>query len=419
MILLYIDPGTGSILFSVLLGIVTASFFGLQKICLRLKGIILGGRAEKVSKNKIPVVIFSDSKRYWNTFEPICAELDKRGIYTEYWTESEDDPAFEQTYDNIRCLYVGSINKAVTKLNVMNAFICLSTTPGLDVYQWKRSKNTNYYIHIFHSVSSGVTYRMFGLDFYDVLMLPGDYVEENVRKIEEIRHLPPKEMIKIGIPYLDGMMCAASNIGIDDKKGITVLVAPTWGVNSLFNQMGDELIDGLIATGYNIIIRPHPQSYTAEEELIKRLQSKYPENERFHWNDDNDNLAVLSRSDVLISDYSGVLYDFALVFDRPVIYSLPIFNKDPYDAWFLDGNPRFITILEEMAVQLTRDNMTDIKCLIDKALTDTENAAARAQARSQFWYNHGTAAKECVDYIENRYEEYLNSEQEFVEDKVN
>ena len=35
----------------------------------------------------------------------------------------------------------------------MSASICLATTPGLGVYQWKRSKDVKYYVHICHMAS--------------------------------------------------------------------------------------------------------------------------------------------------------------------------------------------------------------------------------------------------------------------------
>ncbi len=402
MILLYIDPGTGSMLFSVLLGIFTAVFFSLRKLWIRIKYTSLGGKTEKMDREKIPVVIYSDSKRYWNVFRPICEELDKRGIRTEYWTQSEDDPAFESVFDNVKCRFIGNINRAVTRLNIMNASVCLSTTPGLEVYQWKRSKNTDWYVHVYHTVSSGLLYRLFGLDFYDAVLLSGDFIEENIRILEEKRGLQKKELIKAGLPHFDIMEREVGLRTFEKADTTTVLLAPTWGVNSLFNQLGDELIDSLIATGYNIVIRPHPQSFSAEKELIDRLMAKYPENAHLHWNRDNDNINVLGSSDIMISDYSGVLYDYTIIFDKPVIYSLVEFDKSPYDAYCVEEDPKMITILPEIAYELKKEDLPDIKAVIDNALTDTQKAEGRAYVREHFWYDHGRAAINSVDYIEDR-----------------
>ena len=92
MHLLYIDPGTGSMLFTILISVIGAAVYSLRMLFIKLRYKISGGKAE-VSNQKIPLVIFSDNKRYWSVFEPICRELDKREKDILYITKSPDDPA--------------------------------------------------------------------------------------------------------------------------------------------------------------------------------------------------------------------------------------------------------------------------------------------------------------------------------------
>ena len=68
---LYIDPGTGSMLFAILIGTIGALNYILKNGLLKLKFLLSGGKAD-ASKDRIPFVIFSDDKRYWNIFEPVC-----------------------------------------------------------------------------------------------------------------------------------------------------------------------------------------------------------------------------------------------------------------------------------------------------------------------------------------------------------
>ena len=75
---LYIDPGTGSMLFTILIGIIGASIYSIRMLLIKLRFKISGGKIE-TNVRKIPFVIFSDDKRYWTVFEPICRELDRRG----------------------------------------------------------------------------------------------------------------------------------------------------------------------------------------------------------------------------------------------------------------------------------------------------------------------------------------------------
>ena len=92
MTLLYIDPGTGSMLFSIFIGIAAAGIYFLRGLFIKIKTRVSGGNVVKDDK-KHPYVIFSDSKRYWNLFEPICEEFERRGEALVYMTASPDDPA--------------------------------------------------------------------------------------------------------------------------------------------------------------------------------------------------------------------------------------------------------------------------------------------------------------------------------------
>ena len=149
---------------------------------------------------KLPFIIFSDDKRYWNVFEPVCRELNRRGMDVVYMTASADDPAINNPYEHIKGQFIGDGNKAFAKLNFLKATMVLSTTPGLDVYQWKRSKDVGYYVHMLHAASEVVTYRMFGIDYYDAVLLSGEYQVQDMRALEKLRGLPEKEFVKIGIP---------------------------------------------------------------------------------------------------------------------------------------------------------------------------------------------------------------------------
>ena len=99
------------------------------------------------------------------------------------------------------------------------------------------------------------------------------------------------------------------------------MLAPSWGPSAILTKYGAKMIDTLLATGYRIIIRPHPQSFTSEKDMLNALMQQYPDSEHLTWNRDNDNFDVLRSADLLISDFSGVTFDFALIYDKPIIYA--------------------------------------------------------------------------------------------------
>ena len=415
--ILYIDPGTGGMLFTALLGLLGGLFYFLGTVFVKLKYSVGGGKGKQGNEKQIPLVVFSDHKRYFNTFGPILAEIDKRGIETKFLTMSEDDPAFSQTYEHITCEYIGEGNAAFTKLNLLNAKMVLSTTPGLDVLMWKRSKKVEYYVHIPHATSDITLYRMFGIDFYDALLLPGEYHIGQIRKLEELRELPEKECVIVGTPYMDEMKKRLDGAKTEDEKDSktekkTVLVAPSWGDSAILKKFGEKFIDSLLATGYDIVIRPHPQSFTAEKEYLEGLMTKYGEGSGVTWNRDNDNFEILKKADIMISDFSGVMFDFALVFDKPIIYADTSFDASVYDQAWLDEELWTFRILPKLGMKLSEDQFDHMKDVIDTCLNDETFKTGREEARTESWFYIGESVKRTVDYLEDKLNALNAPEQE-------
>lgn len=398
----YIDPGTGSMLFATLIGLFGLAGYFFKGLWIKIRFVLHGGKKSKNHDDDvIPFVIFSDDKRYWPVFEPICRELDAHGFETVYMTASPDDPALKNNYKHVRTQFIGKGNKAFVKLNFLKATLVLATTPGLDVYQWKRSRDVQYYIHIPHMPGELTTYRMFGVDYYDAILLSGQYQMDDVRALEQLRNLPEKECYIVGIPYLDEMAKRLENSCIPEHE-LTVLVAPSWGSNSLLNRFGERLIEQLMSTQYHIIIRPHPQSFTSEKEMIDRLMKSYPELE---WNRDVDNFDVLNRSDILISDFSGVIFDFALVFDKPVLCAYSDFDKSQFDAWWLDTTIWTATAIPRIGTIITEQNLSQLKNMIDMVFEDQNKKyeTGRNEVRDETWTNRGLSAELVAKYIMEKY----------------
>ena len=397
----YIDPGTGSMLFTILIGVLGAAFYSARMLFIKLRYRLGGGKVEALDK-KIPLVIFSDGKQYWKVFAPICKELSARGQEVVYYTMSEDDPALSANLPGMTAEFIGEDNRAFTKLNFLKANVVFSTTPGLDVYQWKRSKDVDFYVHIPHASNDITLYRMFGIDYYDSILLSGDYQVKQIRQMEAKRELPAKDLKLVGIPYMDDMAARLDSVGKAEAHERTVLLAPSWGDSALFGVYGGKIIEKLLETGYHVIVRPHPQSFKSEKELMDKLMEKFPNSDKLEWNRDSDNFEVLRRSDILISDFSGVTFDFSLIYDKPVIYTTPNFDLGPYDAWWMEEPLWTTTILPHIGAELTEDKMDSLKELIDTCIEDPRYAEGRKKAKAETWANAGAGAKAVADYLQEK-----------------
>jgi CDP-glycerol glycerophosphotransferase (TagB/SpsB family) len=138
---------------------------------------------------------------------------------------------------------------------------------------------------------------------------------------------------------------------------------------------------------------------TAEKELMSRLQEKYPESELFHWNRDADNFDVLSRSDIMISDFSGVIYDYAFIFERPVIYAGAAPDTSTQDEYWLDEPYWGIQVLPRFGKELKEEDIPNLSHIITELLSSDRFAASIHNEREKYWQNIGGAAKAVTDYL--------------------
>ena len=413
----YIDPGTGSMLFTILIGVLSAAIYALRNAVVKVRFLKSGGRRKGEEEKRTPFVFFTDSKRYWSIFKPLCDEMEKREQEVLYLTAEEDDPMLKEQWRHVHAEFSGEGNKTYARMNMIKADVVLSSTPGLDVYQWKRSRDAKWYAHVLHAADDITKYRMFGVDYYDALLLCGERQAEDIRKLEKLRNLPAKETVLVGSLPLDALREKMLAAGPVPEHPTTVLLAPSWGPSSIFNRFGSKIIDGLLKTAYHIIIRPHPQSFVSEAEMINQLMEQYPESDRLEWNRDNDNFEVLRRSDVMISDFSGVMFDFALVFEKPVIYADVSFDKGPYDAWWLDDELWSSTTAARMGTQLTEDNIEHIDDVIENSLNTPVFREKINEIREEIWVNTGRSVESVTDYLIRTRERLLAEEQAAEEQK--
>jgi CDP-glycerol glycerophosphotransferase (TagB/SpsB family) len=400
--LLYIDPGTGSALFSIVLGLAAAVCFLFQTLYLKVKLFITGGKAKIEAKYKF--VIYAEDKRYWTLFKPIIEEFEKRETQLLYLTSSKDDPVFNIDFQYIKAECLGEGNKAFARLNFLSADIVLATTPGLDVYQWKRSKNVKHYSHIFHSADT-IKYELFGIDYYDsVLLTGGDYQKDDILELEVIRDLPKKQIVPVGCPYWDEFFTKINQLHDEENHRFTVLISPSWGKSSLLARYGEKLLDSLIATDWKIIVRPHPQSLKVEKENIEMLSERYKNNANLEWDFESENIFSLKKADVMISDFSGIILDYMVLKNKPVIYVSQKIDLRPYDlSQIYEDQEKMWTfkVLKKAGIELKSDMFNEMPDVISKASKDEKLESVIRDVKKEAWHYQGKAGEKAADFLIN------------------
>ncbi len=400
---LYIDPGTGSMLFSILIGAIATLYFLGRAAILKAK-LLFGAKKDGVAltdNNFKQYVVYNEGMQYWNLFKPVCDEFEKRQLELTYYTSAEKDPVFEQGYQFVKPEFIGEGNKAFVRLNMLSAGVVLMTTPGLNVYQLKRSKRVKHYAHVVHATGDATLYRLFGVDYFDSVLLTGDYQAADIRTLEEQRGLPAKELVSVGCPYLDILQEKIAAVSSEENHPFTVLVSPSWGTAALLSRYGEKLLDPLVDTGWRIIIRPHPQSKKSESELLTRLESRYKDKANVEWDYERDNIYAMKKSDIMISDFSGIIFDYTFLCDKPVMYSVGQIDLRAYDAYDINQGKDLwqFKMLEKMGIALEESDFGRIRQVIESVKDNPQLAAARKEAKESAWMYQGNAGKEIVDFM--------------------
>lgn len=339
----YLDPGTGSMLLSVIVGMVSSGYFFVRKLpsLIRATFFKLSGNKEDLRNNSI--VFYAESKSYWSTFKPVLEALAKKKTKVTYLTSDENDPVFKSGLDEwVNAKFIGKGQSAYTALGFLEADVFALTTPGIDVLQIRRSPGVKKYVHIVHAVGDIHTYKLYSFDYYDAFFCSGIGQQKSLRALEAIRKTKPKELPLLGCPYMDLFVDRLKEVGEPDAN--TVLLAPTWGRNGLLTRTGSLIPKLLAQAGYHVILRPHPQSFISDKEVIEQLQQELQDIDNIEWDRNPDGFKSLSRAKLMISDVSSVIFDFAFVFLRPVITvgNGPLKEgfeawKVPHDAWDTDA----------------------------------------------------------------------------------
>lgn len=202
-------------------------------------------------------------------------------------------------------------------------------------------------IQVFHALpmKKHVFYKP-NLD-HDLLLLPGNYHKDKFVQKFNLKNYEDKLKV-VGWPRVDDLINNNFNredilkkLGLDITKK-TVMYAPTWGWGQgndyLFCRwfkdeikIFEELCKSVMQMNLNLIVRLHSLSFKADDKNLIRIAKKYnvcwPVKETSNFLDDPNE--YLSVTDILISDVSGIISEFA-VLNRPIIFIDP---DNSLDAW--------------------------------------------------------------------------------------
>ena len=200
--------------------------------------------------------------------------------------------------------------------------LMLMTLPDLNQYYLKKSKYLVHYIYVPHTISSlHSIYRKGAFDHFDTLFCVGPHHVKEARKLEKVYKLKEKFLVEFGYSKIDNLIKKYKNFIKSKEDKINFLIAPTWGDNCIINNgKVVEVMDHIKSLGHKIILRPHPITVRQSGNILNKIISRYEDYQYFTYEPNTDSNQTLFKSDILVSDWSGVAYEFAFGLKKPVLF---------------------------------------------------------------------------------------------------
>ena len=162
-------------------------------------------------------------------------------------------------------------------------------------------------------------------------------------------------------------------------------------------KYGIKLLKPLLDSGYEIIIRPHPQSYISEKQMLESLKAQSAHYTNLKWDNNIDNIYAMAESSLMIGDYSGVLFDYVVLFNKPIITMEFSFNIIGYDLEDTSQKIPWVQgALKEISTSISEDDFKDIKNIIDLNIKDSLKAQNREAMKENLWKFQGKGGEKTA-----------------------
>lgn len=296
------------------------------------------------------LVFYSESNGFYKYYKGIIEYiLNHTNIVVHYITSDYNDNIFNLEKENkqIKAYYIEE-KKLITMMMKMDADVVVMTMPDLENYHIKRSyvRKDITYVYIPHGIDSiNLTQRYKSINAYDVFFASGKYQKEEAEATFKFFNLDRK-IFEYGYTLLDDML---ENYSKKPKKETnnktkSILIAPSWQKDNICDLCLDELLNELTKNkNYVITLRPHPQEVRHKKEKFEALKDKYKDNKNIIIQTDFSNNSSILDADLLITDWSGICYEYAFTTKKPVLFidtPMKVMNPnykeidvEPYTIW--------------------------------------------------------------------------------------
>ena len=342
------------------------------------------------------IVIYAESGQDWHHHETLIRHLTEVLGKTVCYVSSDDtDPGLTQDNPSILPFCVGTGLFRIIFFQTLQADVLLTQMLDLDNLDLKRSVYPVHYIHMFHSmVSTHMADYADSYDHYDSILCAGPHHIKEIRKRESMHKLKPKQLIEHGYARLEQLIDGRREPPELDGEAIHVLLAPSWGDQTILNLYGENLTGILLNAGFRVTLRPHFQTRWNTPEVIDRIVDRFGDHANFTLVEQMSESDSLHNSHLMITDWSGAGIDYGMGLEKPVLYiDVPPKSRNATYRE-LEIEPFESLVRAFIGVILSPEKLAEVPSVIQTLLEDPQGFREQVRSlRRESVFNLGCSAK--------------------------
>jgi hypothetical protein len=338
------------------------------------------------------ITFYAESGQDWHHWQDVVRYLtDELGETICYVSSDPADPGLHQASPRILPFCIGNGFWRIWFFQLLSARVLVTQLLDLGNFHLRRSVHPVHYVYMFHSlISTHMADRADSFDHYDTILCAGPHQMREIRKREELHRLRPKQLIPHGYARLEHLLAGRRDPSVGAEAGIHVLVAPSWGEQTILPICGLALSGILLEAGFRVTLRPHYQTRWTMPQVIDRIVDRYRSHPRFAVVEAMGESESLHDAHVMITDWSGAGQDFALALEKPVL-SIDVPPKSRNDTWPELGMEPFESyVRDKIGVILPPDRLGEAPEVVRRLVRDPARFRQQMQAlRSEWVFNLG------------------------------
>lgn len=349
------------------------------------------------------LVFYSEKSGFYKYFkgyiEYILANSD---LDIHYITSDPNDAVFQMNEPRLVPYYIDN-NRLIILFMKIEADIVAMTMSDLEQFYLKRSrlKKDVEYIYMYHGMTNSL---MVGgkncLAYYDTIFCVGPHQVNEFLEEESLYGIKPRNLVKVGYPYIDDLTTAYAAKGHSLHERPQVLIAPSWQDDNIMDSCIGPLIDAIKDKPYDIIVRPHPEYVKRFGGKLSEFSAKYTDYENIRLESDFSSNNSIFESDILITDWSTIAYDFAYSTKKPCVFiNTPMKVMNPeYTRYTCDNLD--IKLRSDVGVSVEINELDQLSDIISGILSEKDDYRERITAIvEKYVYNLGKSAVVGGEYI--------------------